>query len=676
MSESAAQDGGNRSVSNGVTGDVHGTAVQSSHIENLTIHAAAPRRVPRQIRPSFSNFVNRTAELAALTEALEAVRGGAGPVVAVLTGLGGVGKTELVAQWARLQRAAFPHGELYVDLGAHRRDGGVDLGAVLGSFLRALGVEKEHVPDSVAERTGLYLTVTAGLRLLVFLDNVEHAAEVRGLLPSDGLVVVATRKELSTLAIGGAVVHRVAPLSTEAGSELIHSWVGGTRGSDEDVTALVRFCSGLPLALNAVGGQLLSRRSMTIRQVVAELADRRENAVDETFDAVYASLSAPARELYRLVGIHPGHTFTLELALAAGCEQAAEAIDELRNAHLVDPSGEGGDRFGAHDVVRGHARRRARAELTEEQRQAVLRPVVEYYRTAAALADRHILGDRLRLQEPPAAPADPGLVHDLDWLEQESGNFAAVLRAAAAHGWHGSVWRLCESLWPLYHGRKLYDDWAEGSRLGIEAAHWDGRPDAAVRMHNTLARAQYELGEYREAAEQLDRARALLSPGSDPRLAGMVLETRGLLLLRQDRAADAVALFTEARRANQGDPHGVVVQSYNLAQALLAAGRPQEALETVAETARLAEQGGEAVMAMRLGILRGRVHDSLGDLDQARRDLADAARQAAELRQRVKELQALELLAELATRAGDPAAAQAAHERALLLRRAAGMRPD
>ncbi|NEE43316.1 regulator, partial [Streptomyces sp. SID8455] len=99
-------------------------------------------------------FVNRTEELAGLRDAALALAADPEPGVVMVVGVGGVGKTQLVAQAVRRELTRlFADGQLYVDLEDHRRDGAVDLAAVLGGFLRALGVHKDYVPGGLAERT-------------------------------------------------------------------------------------------------------------------------------------------------------------------------------------------------------------------------------------------------------------------------------------------------------------------------------------------------------------------------------------------------------------------------------------------------------------------------------------------------------------------------------------------
>ncbi|MFJ2863825.1 AAA family ATPase [Kitasatospora sp. NPDC087314] len=661
-------------VANTVSGTVGGHVVQAENIGSVHIHQSEAPPRPHQIRPPHGPFVNREPELAALLSALGQVEAG-GLGIVVFTGLGGVGKTELIAKFTEEHRARFPGGDLYADLQAYRHQGGVDLPELLAGFLRALGTEP---PAVEAERFTTFRTVTAERRCLFFLDNVEHAAEVRALLPSCGLVVVASRRRLPALRMDGAEVRQLGPLSATAGADLVRAWLGSERGTDGELAELVELCGGLPLALNAVGSQLLDRDSLPIGRVVAELHDREGRLAvlhDEgsdlgpTYDLVYERLSPQGRALYHLVGVHPGPFVSAELACATGVEQAGTALKELRAVHLLDEvvDDDGLEaRFRAHDVVRLHAYSRTR-ELPG--RLELLARVVAYFRGRASLADR-AMGPRLRLQEAGGAglPGFSSGAAALEWLHAERANLRAVVEEAAGRQWHGEVWRLCESLWPLYHGRKLYQDWIATHRLGVESAQWDNQPAAVVRMRNQLARAHFERKEYPLAAEQLALAAEQVPLVTDRRVVGVLYETDGLLCLADGRPGRAVERFTLAREANRGDAHGEIVQAYNVAQALIADARPEQALAVLDEATAQAGRTGDDDMLMKLPLVRARAHRALGQLDLAVAHAKDCARRAEERKQYAKETQAHTLLAALAEELGDLELAEHSRERLRELR--------
>ncbi|MYW78414.1 hypothetical protein F610DRAFT_02606 [Streptomyces sp. LaPpAH-199] len=713
---SLGTDGGGTAY-NTVSGDavILGPVLMAQHIEGLRLPERAPDVPPSQGPPPSRVFVNRVQELAGLRSAAVALAGEPGPGMLHVVGVGGVGKTQLVAQSvSRELEQLFPDGRLYVDLEDLRRDGVVDLVAVLGGFLRALGVGKEFVPAGVAECGALFRSLAAGKSLLVVVDNVQHAPEARTLLPPRGLLVAIGRRALPSLLMDGAVLIGVDPLDEAAGTELVRRWhADADYGTAAEV---VRLCAGHPLALRAAVEWLAARPHLTLDDVVRDLTaagrhgtggvdmegahtvvgegeepQRGEagvgEAVDTVLDSVLAEVSEHTRRIYDLLGTLPGTTTTTDLLRAAGAVRVDEALGELLSSRLaiLVESPDRPRRFRLHDVARAHARLRARAS-TGGERRSVLRSVVDFYRDAAAHADALVLGDRFRIQPPPSRalaelsakqPLFTGRPGALDWLDAERVNLEHVIRAAAEHGWHDDVWRLYESLWSLYHSRKHLAECVATGRLAIEAAQHEARPDVEVRMRNQVARAAYELGDLDHADSELTSATELLGLAGDPRLSGVVWETRGLIALARDRAAEARDLFERALAANRAVPdrHGVVVQSYNVGQALVAGGRWSEVLDVLDAAAEAARTADDDPMLPRIELVRARALGGRGELDQAVAAAVAAADGAAELGQLAKVDQALTLLASLAGRA-DEAPLRAAYEEKLReLREVMGLKP-
>ncbi|WP_435296285.1 regulator [Streptomyces sp. YPW6] len=711
---------------NTVSGDavIVGPVLMAQHIEGIRLPAPPPDVPPRQGPLPSRVFVNRTQELADLRDAALSLAAGPEPGVVLVVGVGGVGKTQLVAQAVRRElHRSFPDGRLHVDLADHRRDGAVDLAAVLGEFLRALRVHQDYLPGGLAERTALFRSVAARLHLLVTVDDVQHAPEVRALMPPRGLLVATGRRVLPSLLMDGAVLIDVAPLDEAAGTELVRRWhAGADEGTAADV---VRLCAGHPLALRAALEWLAARPQLTLDDVVRDLTAGRYGAgedglpgamavavgagggteeegvgeaVDAVLDSVVAGVAAHTRHLYDLLGVLPGTTATADLLTAVGATRVDEGLGELlscRLAVLVESS-DRPRRYRLHGVVRAHARLRARM-LPEERRRSVLRRVVDFYADAAAHGDQLVLGDRFRIQPPPDRALGElafrealftGRAEALEWLDAERPNLRAAVRVAADEGRHEEVWRLCESLWALYHSRKHLADCIESGLLGIEAAQHQARPDVEIRMRNQVARAAYELGDLDRAESQLDAAAVLLGPAVDPRLSGVVQESRGLIALARGRAEEspgaarrraeeARQLFERALAANRAvpDPHGIVVQSYNVAQALVAGERWADALDVLDEAAETARTAGDAPMLPRIDLVRAHAFAGSGSLDRAVAAAGTAADAAAGLKQFAKLDQALDLLTALADRAEDRPLRDACEEKLSALRRSMGLRP-
>ena len=121
--------------------------------------------------------------------------------IAVLAGTAGVGKTALAVRWARRAAAAFPDGQLYVNLRGYDPGAPVLPGDALAGFLRALGLAGEDIPAGEDERAAAYRSLLDGRRMLVVLDNAASVEQARPLLPGSPscLVVVTSRDSLAGL---------------------------------------------------------------------------------------------------------------------------------------------------------------------------------------------------------------------------------------------------------------------------------------------------------------------------------------------------------------------------------------------------------------------------------------------------------------------------------------------
>ncbi|BDH68275.1 hypothetical protein MTP06_17240 [Streptomyces sp. PLM4] len=685
-------------VRNSVSGGtVFGAVVQAQRIDSLNVEAPPQVWPPRQLPPPLPGFVNRTKERRTLRELAEAAVG-QGVRTVVVTGLGGVGKTQLIAHCVRSDLGAFfPDGQVYVDLADVRRDGAVDVAGVLGDWLHAFGVPYGHQPAGLGGRADLFRTVTTGKRVLVVVDNVRQAPEIRALTPGDGLLVATSRTVLPALRMDGAVQLVVDPLDEREAIGIVRGRPVA-QGEGPAAAELVRRCGGLPLALRAVGEWLVERPQLGLDDAVRSLApfggaagrgwadEGTVDVMEQVFDSVLRQMPDHTRALYRFLGALPGTTFPAALPRAAGLPRVDAALGDLMTSHLVVAVGPGRDgavpagpphRFRMHDLARAHAATEA-ATLPEEAARSLLRTVTDFYAEAVAHADRSI-GGRFRLQDPPARSlaelgfaegAFSGDGQGLDWLDAERGNILAVLRAAAREGLHDAVWRICESLWPLFHERARHADSLEAHPLGIEAARWENRPDAEIRMRNQLARAHAALGDLDRAAEELRAGEPLLALTEDARLRGILAETGGLVALAQGRTADARDRFTAALAANteRGDQHGIVVQSYQLADAVRASGDHAEARRLLAAALGLARETGDLAMIPKLTLLTARVHADAGEVAQAVAAATDAAEQAGEQGLTSKVREALELLLGLARRSGDTALAESCERRLAELR--------
>jgi hypothetical protein len=183
---------------NQVAGDQHNQTIQ------IIAPASAPVKAVNSLRADIATFTGRSEQIQEIAQAISAVDGTAGGVVAIhaINGMPGVGKTALAVHVSHLMASRFPDGQLFVDLHAHSIDHApADPAAVLASLLAVTGAAPEQIPDGEQERTAAWRDRTAGKCLLLVLDNAANDEQVKPLLPgsSDCLVLVTSRRRLAGL---------------------------------------------------------------------------------------------------------------------------------------------------------------------------------------------------------------------------------------------------------------------------------------------------------------------------------------------------------------------------------------------------------------------------------------------------------------------------------------------
>jgi predicted ATPase len=236
--------------------------IQAASIGQVTLAATEPDYpIPFQVPPPPRSFSSRQEELAEL-ERWFALSGDQ-PVLAVISGPGGVGKTTLALRYLFDNRSKFPHGQLYVNLGAFSDHGPVDPEQALEWFLVALGLSAHRMPVGLPQREALYRSLTADRALAVLLDDAVSAAQIRPLLPSSprSLALVTSRWRLSGLSLDGARFVDVDPLDIDDSVDLLAKVIGDRRMADEQDHAmeLAQLCGGMPIALSVVGARLSAR---------------------------------------------------------------------------------------------------------------------------------------------------------------------------------------------------------------------------------------------------------------------------------------------------------------------------------------------------------------------------------------------------------------------------------
>ncbi len=586
-----------------------------------------------------TTFVGRDAELSELVAALRMPNAR----LVTLAGEGGSGKSRLALRAAETLRLSFPDGIWLVEL-----DTLADPALVPSAVASVLGL-MEDKSRPLADTLAGFL---ANRRALLLLDNCEHlldavAALVGRLLHHcPHLLILTTSRE--RLGVSGETLWPVPAMALPPpdvadpaeliGYDAVRLFVEraaaalpGFALSPNNAAAVAQVCrrlDGIPLALELAAARV---RLLRVEQIAARLDDRfallvggdraatpRQQTLRGLIDWSHDLLTPAEQRLLRRLSTFAGG-FTLAAAEAV-CDPEGEggildALEKLADKSLVVAARSAGHeaRYSLHETIRQYGRERllAAGETTATQ-----------IRHAACYC--HLLEDAM-----PRVDFDDRWFERLAWLEEEYGNWSAVLNRALDTGAIDAVWgvRVAARLAPfwLMHGRLI-----EG-RLQMEAAlDRSGDAPAATRAALTLWVATLMIREW------------------DPH--GSALAARG------------VALFREL-----DDPAGVAWGLIALSLSDLNAR--EAAAAQLAEALALAEAAGDECLQMGAHYVLARLALRDGAFDVAETHGERALALARVTGNRLREPYLLRTLGVVASWSGDSPRATAFYEEALALSR-------
>jgi DNA-binding SARP family transcriptional activator/Tfp pilus assembly protein PilF len=633
---------------------------------------AAPAQLPGDV----DAFTGRAGELAAFDK-LAAVIGpaggagqpGTGPAATVIcvSGTAGAGKTALAVHWARRVRAAFPDGQLYVNLRGYDPGQPVPAGDALAGFLRALGVPGQDIPREVDERAAAYRTLLDGRRILVVLDNASAVEQVRPLLPGSpsSLALVTSRDSLAGLvARHGARRLDLDPLPQQDAVALLRALIGDRAEIQPDATAmLARQCARLPLALRVAAELAAASPAMTVAQLAGALADEQRrldlldaggdpgSAIRGVFSWSYDHLPDEPARAFRLLGLSPGPDIDACAAAAltgAPPEQASRMLGLLARTHLIHRTRPG--RYGLHDLLRAYAAGLAAAGDAEGERHAALTRLFDYYLAAAAAAmdtlvpaERH-LRPRVHgagVPAPPlAGPVTPAAARG--WLDTERAVLVAVSTHAAAHGWPAHTTGLAGTLYRYLETGGHYPDAIAVHSAALQAARRTGDRAAEATALTNLGIVDWRQGRYRQAAGHHRRALRVSREIGDRSGEATALNNVGIIYERQGEAAALAGLgIVDGRQGRYeraaenyrqaislavqiGDRPGEVEAHNGAGAVLLAVGQPGQARVQHHVALALASQIGDRYEQARAHDGLARTYRATAGHGQARRHFEHA----------------------------------------------------
>ncbi|MCW3840292.1 tetratricopeptide repeat protein [Micromonospora yasonensis] len=560
---------------------------------------AAPPFPPGEAGPAISwlprvvpDFVGRREIVGQVLHDITAGETGS-PVIRVIDGMAGCGKTTLAVHFAARLADRYPDGQLFIDLQGHSDGGPIQPAAALVTLLRQLGVPASRIPGDLTERMEMWRRELALRRVVVVLDNAADSAQVDPLLPTSGepVVFVTSRRRLLALTTQPPV--SLSVLSEQEGLSLLTALAGEqrVRADVENAAEVVRLCGRLPLAIRLAGTRLAHRPAWSMSDMVRRLARKpaflpqlraEARTIVEAFAESYEPLGDRAKQVFRAFGLVTGnHLDPAMIAALTGLsfDEATDVVDELVDRHLVEELTEG--RYRVHDLMWQYASELGMQTDSPAARSAAVDGLLDHLlnsvvRICASIEEPRLVGQHLRL----AAPRRPDLLvvrqpGDLEWLEKQRLNLNALVRQATRQGHEELAWRLARAAWRFFYLRSYFDDISATHREGLTAALRSGDRHAVAVMHNYLASACVRTGFYQEALAHLNEVVSIRAALGDAEGSDRARVNLGVLYWLTGRLQESLEINQSALRAGALDSLPILP---NLGLTLRFLGRYEEAM--------------------------------------------------------------------------------------------------
>ena len=334
------------------------------------------REIPEQV----TAFVGREREL---TELSRLLLDGACRLV-TLTGPGGIGKTRLAVQAARMTGASFAGGVVFVPLA------GLSSATLLASAIGSLLGAPLH--GSHDERESL-LRWLSEQELLLVLDNVEHLLDgvdlIGEMLDSapDVQLLVTSRERLDlhgewVVEVGGLSLPDKTPGAVTSSAEQLFlqrasQARAGVAPAPAEPAAIARLCrlvEGMPLALEIAAGWL---PVLSCAEIVAEIerslgflvttrrdVEPRHRSIQAVFDRSWELLSQQEQRAFRRLAVFRGGFRRDAAERIAGA--SLSLLSALVSKSLLRRTSAG--RYEMHELLRQYAC----ARLSEQPDEAIV----------------------------------------------------------------------------------------------------------------------------------------------------------------------------------------------------------------------------------------------------------------------------------------------------------------
>jgi tetratricopeptide (TPR) repeat protein len=544
---------------------------------------------PCTLPPGTAVFAGRDRELRRLLKA-RPPRRGSRPLVCVITGRSGSGKTELAVQAAHRLAERYPAGQLFVGYRSHADSAGrLDPLDALAALLVAVGAAQTPASLGLVGMSGQWQSVVGRKPFLLVLDDVEHTSQVLEVLPRspNSLVLVTSRHMIPGI---DADVHiEIDTLTEEAARSVLNTILRrGSRTVDDTVIDGLVETYRLPLTVRHIADRIVAEHVPPGPHTGPGGHPLRGGGLEPMLATIQA-LQPPHRLVFRQAALHPGPHVTAEVAAALADMSPGDAGRSLTLLHqqglLVRPDPHG---YGFHDLMRSLAQPEDAVHNDEASAQARVR----LFELMACLLKRAntCITVPVELPVPDSVHAGPVVPmterQALEWLDHHFDDLRSVARLAIECAWPKSWW-LTAGLAYFMRIRRNLAQAEELNKAALEIAIGSGDLSGQAHCRAQLAALHRVWGRYGSAEDHARTAMSLfadLRPG-EPRNQAYCASELGTTLYHLARYAPARSFMQQsvdlyrATSDRRGEANGLGV----LGMISRATGDYQEAREALTQ---------------------------------------------------------------------------------------------